>query len=119
MRTEATEVVEDGTRRDRRGRRMVGAEQREGLVRAFHASGLTQAGFARREGLNPKTLSHWLAPQARGRARATSPVSFARVSVPFAARSAALALEVALPDGTLVRGDEVGAVAELVRALRD
>ena len=117
MRTEAAELIDDGGRRDRRGRRMTPVEQRALLVRAFHASGLTQAAFARREGLNPKTLSHWVKPAA-GAAAAVAPVRFARVSLPAANPALAATLEVALPDGTMVRGGDARAVAELVRALR-
>lgn len=114
MRTEAAELVDDGAKRDRRGRRMTPLDQRSATVRAFHASGLTQAAFARREGLNAKTLSHWVKPGARP-SPVTPSVHFARVSLPGASAT----LEVALADGTVVRGGDARAVAQLVRALRD
>lgn len=88
--------------------------RRAAIVRAFQASGLTQAAFARREGLNPKTLSHWLKPAER-----TEPaVRFAQLSMPRAHAAVSSTLEVALVDGTIVRGGDAAAVAALVRALR-
>lgn len=96
---------------------MVRREQREQFVRAFHASGLTQAAFARREGLNPKTLSHWVKPSA-GAATAVTPVRFARVSLPGANSAFAATWEVTLADGTIVRGGDARSLAEVVRALR-
>ena len=49
--TYATEVVETGEKRDRIGRRITPRLRREELVAAWRASGLTQAEFARREGI--------------------------------------------------------------------
>lgn len=121
MRALVTEVVDAGEKRDRRGRRMTPREQRGALVQAYRASGLTQAAFARREGLNPKTLSHWLQPGAPA-AAAPAAIRFARVSLPAGAPDAIAqeaSLEVALPDGTRVRGSDARALALLVRALRD
>ena len=46
-----TEVVETGETRDRIGRRITPGPRREELVAAWQASGLTQAEFARREGI--------------------------------------------------------------------
>jgi len=117
MRTEVAELVDDGQQRDRRGRRMTPVEQRRVVVEAFRASGLTQAAFARREGLNAKTLSHWIKP---GAVSAVPPaaVRFARVSLPDVIAGVAGSLEVTLPDGTSVRGSDARAVAALVRALR-
>ena len=117
MQTTATEVVEDGTRRDRRGRRMTPRARRAALVRAFQVSGLTQAAFARREGLNPKTLSHWVKPAERA-GPATPAMRFAQLSVPSARPTVAATLEVALADGTIVRGSDATAMAALVGALR-
>ena len=49
MRIIATELVE--SKRDERGRRITPASEREAVVRAYEASGLTQKAFARREGI--------------------------------------------------------------------
>ena len=53
MKTLRTEVIEDGAKRDRRGRRILPPERIQALVSEFRASGLTQAAFARREGQGP------------------------------------------------------------------
>jgi hypothetical protein len=96
---------------------MTPVAQRGALVTAFRASGLTQAAFARREGLNAKTLSHWLKPGACAVAPPTA-VRFARLSLPSAAAVSPTTLEVGLADGTIVRGGDARAVVEVVRALR-
>jgi len=126
--TQTTEVVETGELRDRLGRTITPSARRAELVGEWRASGLTQAAFARREGINYTTFCSWVQERRRavgGRApamRAVQPspgplVRFAEVSVPGAGTSAA-SLEVRLPDGTLVRGEKVAEVTQLVRALR-
>lgn len=49
--TLTTELVETGEKRDRLGRRITPAVRRAELVEGWRASGLTQAEFARREGI--------------------------------------------------------------------
>ncbi len=46
-----TEIVEDGRQRDRRGRVNWPKERREQLLDEYEKSGLSQAAFARREGV--------------------------------------------------------------------
>ena len=48
METLRTEVIDDGAKRDRRGRRMLPQEQIEALVSEYRASGLTQEGPTKR-----------------------------------------------------------------------
>lgn len=119
MDTLRTEVVEDGAKRDRRGRRILPPERIEALVSEFRASGLTQAAFARREGLKYPTFAGWV--HARrvqvGRSSGGSAVRFAQLQLPTGLTAPA-ELSVALPDGVVVRGHEVRALAALVRALR-
>ena len=114
-----TEVIEDGTKRDRRGRRILPPEQIEALVREYRASGLTQAAFARREGLKYPTFAGWVNARRvqAGRASGGSAVRFAQLQLPTGL-TAPTELSVALPDGVIVRGSEVRALAALVRALR-
>ncbi|HEY0282972.1 MAG TPA: hypothetical protein VGC27_10165, partial [Rhizomicrobium sp.] len=78
---------------------------------------LTQAAFARREGLRYPTFAHWVQQSNKG---VLAPaVRFAQVRGPQPALDAPpQRLEVQLPDGTTVRGGEVALLAELVRALR-
>ena len=114
-----TEVIEDGAKRDRRGRRILPPEQIEALVREYRASGLTQAAFARREGLKYPTFAGWVNARRvqAGRASGGSAVRFAQLQLPTGL-TAPTELSVALPDGVVVRGSEVRALAALVRALR-
>lgn len=109
-----TELVEDGEKRDNRGRRRVTAERRAELVTAYEGSGLTMAAFARREGINYTTLAHWVM-KLRRTAPTAPAIRFAEVKLPMAE---SVALEVQLPDGLIVRGSRAAEVAALVRALR-
>lgn len=114
----AMELVETGKTRDRRGRRITPAERREELVAAWRQSGLTQAEFARREGVRYPTFASWVqqARKAAGGKQTPAPqVRFAEVQA--AAMEAAPLLEVRLPDGTVVRGASAREVAAVVRAL--
>ena len=116
--TAATELVETGETRDRLERKITPAPRREELVAAGRQSGLTQVGFARREGVRYPTFASCMqqARQTGGRPHAAAPkVRFAEVQVP-AVRSVS-AVEVHLPDGTIVRGSQAAEVAVVVRAL--
>jgi transposase-like protein len=120
MGTITTELVEDGEKRDNRGRRRVTAERRAEVVAAYEGSGMTMAAFARREGINYTTLAHWVM-KARQATPTTSPIRFAEVKLPMPQSQDAVAddrLEVRLADGTMVRGRCVAEVAALVRVLR-
>jgi transposase-like protein len=113
--TVAAELVETGEKHDRRGRRITPAGRREEMVRAYRASGLTQAAFARREGIKYQTFTIWV--QASGR-RARSPaVRFAEVRLPLAVAKPVM-LEVQLPCGAIARGANAAELAQLVRAMR-
>lgn len=110
------ELVENKRKSDARRRKLVAAERRAELQAAYAGSGLTQRAFARREGINFHTFIGWLHRQ-RGSRSGTSAVRFEEVSI-AAAPKAVAPLEVVLPGGWIVRGQEIAAVAELVRALR-
>jgi transposase len=87
------------------------------LLEAYAASDLTQRAFAKREGINFHTFIGWLQRQ-RGSGGAAAPaMRFQKVRVTTAPQSVA-PLEVVLPGGLIVRGQEIAAVAELVQALR-
>lgn len=62
METLRTEVIEDGAKRDRRGRRMLPPQRIEALVSEYRASGLTQEGPT-----NRVTVSRWWTPNDRTR----------------------------------------------------
>ncbi len=119
--TVSTELVTDGERRGRQGRRFVSEERRRELVVAFGESGLTRKEFARREGIKYTTLCNWVQREEKVGAPTQAPaqesraVRFAEVALPA---GIARALEVRLPDGTTVLGECVEELAALVRALR-
>lgn len=118
MGADLTELVDTGEKRDERGRRIYAAKQREELLGAYAKSGVTQRAFAKREGINYHTLVEWLYLERHGgRAKPTTPrFQELNLGAMVAARSAML--EVKLPGGMIVRGENAAAVAELVRALQ-
>ena len=115
--TGTTEIVDDGQHRDRRGRMNWSRERREQLLDEYERSGLSQAAFARREGVRYPTFAHWVQERRRGasgEARGVVP-RFVEVGVP--ATSSSPELSVALPGGLVARGADATALAVLVRAL--
>src|ERR1700678_4126689 len=96
----AAELVDTGAKRDGRGRRLAVRREREAGIAAYERSGMTQRAFAEREGIKCHTFTGWLKRYRPGGLKA----AFARVKV--ATRAPAL-LEVALPNGVVVRGSEV------------
>ena len=128
--TATTELVETGEKRDTLGRRRTPPARWAELLAAFRQSGLTQSAFAKREGLRYSTFCTWaqaereagrlpVAPagKKRGRRNAGS-VKFAEVKLGMPAAMVAPALEVRLPDGTLLRGGNAAELAKLVQALK-
>lgn len=116
--------------RDRKGRRRLTRERRAEVVKEYEASGLTQAEFARRAGLNATTFAHWV-QRSRREAKAIAPAAepvamtprFVEVqatapAAPVVATVSAARLSVSFPDGVVVRGSDPVALAALVRALR-
>lgn len=116
--------------RDRKGRRRLTRERRAEVVKEYEGSGLTQAEFARRAGLNATTFAHWV-QRLRREAKAKTLTAFATprfvevqaaasmppaMNVPPATTPARLS--VSFPDGVVVRGGDPVALAALVRALR-
>jgi transposase-like protein len=113
------ELVETGEKRDRVGRKITSASRREELVGAWQHSGLTQAEFARQEGVRYPTFASWVQQQRAAKRTppsAVAKVRFAEVQLP--ATVGMPPVEVRLADGTLVRGASVREVLAVVRALR-
>jgi len=110
------ELVDTGEKRDASGRRIYTAQQREELVAAYAKSGLTQRAFAQREGLKYYTLVDWVFRAKHQPAKAGPRFQELSLGAIVAPRSAVL--EVKLPDGLIVRGENTAAVAELVWALQ-
>jgi transposase-like protein len=127
MKMITADLVVDETKRDSKGRRITPKARRQELLAAYEQSGLTQAAFARREGVKYQTFASWVSEGRRrsaagGLSKSVVPVRFAEVNLPPAKPSelsaSAEALSVTLPDGVVVRGAEAAAVAALVKALR-
>jgi transposase-like protein len=135
MGTIVAEVVDMGEKRDGRGRRITAARRRTELVKAYHASGMTMAAFARREGVKYPTFAHWVMKAAKASGPAApapapvpgaAPIRFAELklsapaAVPSAPRKPTVreGLEVRLPDGTVLRGNNPAELAALICALR-
>jgi len=125
MVTNTTELIETGEKRDRLGRRITPAARRAELVAAWRGSGLTQAEFARREGVIYSSFAAWV--QAARSAPAKSlparprpaPVRFVEAGMsPPTATAAAFAVCVRLPDGTELRGRSGRELAAVLRVLR-
>ena len=93
---EAVETLEVA-KHDGRGRRLAAAEERTKLLAAYHASGLTQVGFAEREGINRFTLATWLRNERVAAAKPAAPATprFFEVRMPPVA---GFGLEVVLAD---------------------
>ncbi len=117
MATRTAELVTTEEKRDARGRKLIGPARREAILAAYaRSSGLTQRDFAQREGLSYHTLTTWLARRRREKPTAKLPaVQFAEVAMPT---STTASLEVSLPGGVIVRGQDAVQVAALIKALR-
>ena len=114
--TELT-VFEPRPQRDSRGRKIIAEARWRELVAQYEGSGLTQTKFARREGINYSTFVAWL-----GRCRRTRLMPgnasrhFVEAQLPEE-NVAARRLEVQLPNGVVVRGEEIVTLVALVKAL--
>lgn len=123
--TTTAEIVDDGQRRDRRGRVSWSKQQRMELLAEYERSGISQAAFARRAGVRYPTFAHWVQEarrQPRGltgpKPRAAAPrFAEVRLAADTSAPSAASELSVSLPGGLIARGADATALAALVRAL--
>jgi transposase-like protein len=125
------ELMADEHKRDTRGRHIATPERRAEIVAGYRASGLTQKAYARREGVNYHTLVSWLGQSRHHSARPHRPAAesepspaprFAQLTWPPAlpsppASPAMARLEVVLPDGVTLRGDDPAALVILLRAL--
>ena len=125
--TDDTELIDDGHKRDGRGRRIAEPRRREEIFAGYVGSGLTQQAYARREGVNYHTLVSWLGRSRRdstviASSRACSPSAapvprFAQVSCPPPTSAGGPRLEVVLPDGVVLRGEDPAALLVLLNAL--
>ena len=125
MDTSNTEVVDDQSKHDTRGRHIKDAGRREELLARYKTSGMTQKAFAKREGVNFHTFSAWLAKHRRQSGTSLQPAPMPRASAAFVelrasaglAPAPSAALEVVLRDGRVARGTDASTLAALVRLL--
>ena len=119
----AAEIVNDGERRDRRGRVSWPKARREQLLDEYEQSGLSQAAFARREGVRYPTFAHWVQERRREAGghpaqTADSAPRFVELGVRGSVMTPAGTLSVTLPDGLVVSGSDPRSLAGLVRMLQ-
>jgi len=120
MKQAETEVlVGDERMRDRKGRKQLTEARWEALMSEYEGSGLTQAEFARRNGVVYTTLAHRVQQRRREAKAGMASARFVEVRpvLPAAAPAAVTDLSVTLPDGVVLRGAEPVALAALARAL--
>lgn len=115
-----TEVCDDPGKRDRQGRRVLGRDEWHRLMAEYDESGLTQEAFCKREGVNYHTFVAWLGRRKRGgdgEGNGSAPAKFHELTLSGGPAGGG-SLEVALPDGTVLRGGDADALARLARLLR-
>jgi hypothetical protein len=117
-----TEICLESGKCDRKGRRIRGAHEWSLILKRYNESGLTQNAFCAREGLKYGTLVAWLGRRRKkvdlsGEGSVTKP-KFQELSLNGLPDSGNAQLEVALPDGVVVRGAQASQLAELVQLLR-
>lgn len=111
------EVVSEEAKRDARGRKIIAEARWRELVALYEGSGVTQAKFARREGINYSTFVAWLGRCRRRRLMAgNASRHFVEAQLPGGSATAGR-LEVQLPNGVVVRGEEIVTLVALVKAL--
>ena len=121
------QVLAQESKADSQGRRIVSRERWAEILAGYPQSGLTQAQYAKREGVNYHTLvARWqrqrqeslqTAPRAGSLAATGGGAGF--IEITTTTWGATLPLEVVLPAGIIVRGTEPALVARLVQALAD
>jgi hypothetical protein len=117
-----TEICLESGKCDRKGRRIRGAHEWSLILKRYDQSGLTQTAFCAREGLKYGTLVAWLGRRRKkgdlsGKGSVTSP-KFQELSLSGFSDPGNTQLEVALPDGVVLRGAQASQLAELVQLLR-
>lgn len=110
--TTTAEIVDEGKRRDRRGRVSWRKQQREDLLAEYERSGMSQAGFSRHAGVRYPTFAHWMQEARRERRARVAPAPraggprFAEVRLGSEVSAPVLTVElsVSLPGGLIARG---------------
>ena len=112
-------AVLDSGKHDDLGLRLATREEREAIVGAFRSSGMTQRAFAAREGVKYHTFAHWLREaRIKSGEHVVRPRRTRFIELGTRPMGNGFSLEVAFPDGMVVRGSNSEEVAALARALR-
>lgn len=114
-----TEVCNELEKRDGLGRRLLSKDQWSEVLSAYDRSGMTQKGFCRHEGLNHNSFVYQLSLRRNkaltSKGTATPKFRQLQMSPPATGR---FAVEVSLPCGSVVRGNDPAELAQLIRLLR-
>ncbi len=103
-------------RRDRRGRVLRTAAQRQELVRAWRASGITQAQFCAQRNIHPTTFSTWCraaVPKALGGSDGATKAGIEFAEIKMAVCQTA-PIEVLLTNGVAIRLRDAALCRELL-----
>lgn len=113
-----TEVCNELEKRDARGRRLLSKEQWAEVLSAYDSSGMTQKGFCRHQGLNHNSFVYQLSlRRGKSQPKVDSNLKFRQLQV-SAPAAGSFALEVSLPCGLQVRGNDSTELARLIGLLR-
>jgi transposase-like protein len=106
-------------KRDKRGRILRSAEDRQKLIERYEGSGLSKVDFCRQHGLKVTTLYGWMSGSGKVRRlgmRTSVPVKFAGVKV---ALGKTAPIEIELPSRICIRLQGAGVVGDLVKFVRE
>ena len=106
-------------KRDRRGRRFAKAEERARWLEEYDSSGMTQAKFCDRHGLNVHTFVNWLSRRRHGMDRPDGEPPVGRFQeLVLSGEETMSGIEVSLPDGTRLRSGNARLIVEVIKQLR-
>jgi transposase-like protein len=118
MKSSAVVETLEIAKQDERGRRIAEPREKEALIAGYATSGMTQKAFAQREGISRFTLATWLRKKRLDASRGDGVRAQRFVELGLPRASPGFSLEVAFPDGLIVRGREARELVALVRGLR-
>lgn len=116
------ELYGESGKRDGKGRQLLGENEWYRLLSEYDASGLTQKVFCQREGVKYGTFVAWLGRRKKKRESGEAVVAqpkFHSLGNVGSITGASSKLEVQLPDGVLLRGENARELSRLVMLLRE
>ena len=120
METINAELISGEGKKDQRGRRLMSEARWAELLQEYENSSETQAAYCKRNSINVHTFVARLAKSRREKplAGVRAQAGFVEANISNAWLGTGNALEVVLPDGILIRGGDIEAMAKLVRAIQ-